>query len=632
VLTFNRLALIEKLKANQQDDDPSNPLRQEAQREKSRQYLERCLQEITYLLTPPAHAPPPNTAALAALSIQNPTETNLTRQAMEEAYLNQQRLRGQAIAASRYAQDPANAPVGEQFDAAAAGLGQGGSAENLPGQQPLPETSPLSTLENISQPKPGPSPGQDSRAEKIVNRFDQLGSQLGDVNSKKTGADIDWDFDDNPISKSESPPKPYQTGAELFPGTAITDRTSPPLATEKRKTSLQRRRSADTSESGEKIEGDNSNAAALSTGNTAHFKFDSQNFKVRFALKGHLDVIRSVIFTGGGSPSEPEICSAGDDGIIKRWIIPASYGNTTSTSNSSSADIDIQSYFTHRGHTGTVTSLAAYPLAEGLSGGGRAPGDGWIFSGGQDSTIRVWERGRVDPKATIDGHTDAVWCLCVLPGSASIIFDSNGAYRNRLTEDQLLLVSGSADGTVKVWAVTTCPSQISNQSSSRRGTGNRRHSISSGSGFPSSPQPSTASDTPFNYTLIHTITRADSTASPTCIAPLSASGETFIVSYADAAIVIYDTKTGEEIVGMASLETYDGTPKTGVNAVAASIVGLESGSKDDSGRNISDDAGATGLRGGVEGVVISGHEDQYIRLFDANSGMSYAQSLGNTRI
>ena len=31
-------------------------------------------------------------------------------------------------------------------------------------------------------------------------------------------------------------------------------------------------------------------------------------------------------------------------------------------------------------------------------------------------------------------------------------------------------------------------------------------------------------------------------------------------------------------------------------------------------------AGATGSREGVEGVVITGHEDRYVRFFDANSG------------
>jgi striatin 1/3/4 len=76
---------------------------------------------------------------------------------------------------------------------------------------------------------------------------------------------------------------------------------------------------------------------------------------------------------------------------------------------------------------------------------------------------------------------------------------------------------------------------------------------------------------------------------------------------------------------MASTETYDGTSATGINAIVATSVGLDSA---EIGRGMSEDEspvhGATGSseRGGVEGVVISGHEDQFIRFFDANSGTS----------
>jgi striatin 1/3/4 len=125
--------------------------------------------------------------------------------------------------------------------------------------------------------------------------------------------------------------------------------------------------------------------------------------------------------------------------------------------------------------------------------------------------------------------------------------------------------------------------------------------------------------------LVHTIERATH-PSPTCISPLSITGETFVVSYSDASILIFDTRTGEEIIGMASGETYDGTPATSVNSVVATSVGLEGTMSMDSGRGVSEDEsavhGATGSSGGggVEGVVISGHEDQFIRFFDANSG------------
>jgi len=349
-------------------------------------------------------------------------------------------------------------------------------------------------------------------------------------------------------------------------------------------------------------------------------KPEPHTFKVKFALRGHLDVVRSVIFTGGGSPAEPEICTAGDDGMIKRWIIPASYASFGQ--HGMSNDLDIQSYFTHRGHEGVVTSLAACPSSTTFSTGGRASGDGWIFSGGQDATIRVWERGRVDPKATLEGHTDAVWAVCVLPSTSGSVFgqDSNTIGG----PDRVLLASGSTDGTIKIWAVSAPPQLISPSAGSRRGIGgSRRHSVTSGSNYPSSPQPSIATSTPFHYTLVHSIPTRPGVPSPTCISPLSPMGENFIVSFNDSSIIIFDTRTGEEVIGMASNETYNGTSATGINAIVATSVGLESA---DSGRGMAEDEspvhGATGSseRGGVEGVVISGHEDQFIRFFDANSG------------
>lgn len=168
--------------------------------------------------------------------------------------------------------------------------------------------------------------------------------------------------------------------------------------------------------------------------------------------------------------------------------------------------------------------------------------------------------------------------------------------------------------------------------------GSRRHSVTSGSNFPSSPQPSVASTTPFSYTLIHSIERASAEdgarASLTSICPLSPSGETFVVSYTDSSVIVYDTRTGEELIGMASNETYDGSRDTSINAVVATSLGLEGAGTNaiDAGRGMEAEevgAGATGSREGVEGVVISGHEDRFVRFFDANSGMfaSPAQAL-----
>lgn len=381
----------------------------------------------------------------------------------------------------------------------------------------------------------------------------------------------------------------------------------------RRKGSMSRRRSAD-------------HELAL-----AAQKAESGNFKLRFGLRGHLDTVRTVIFSGGGSPGEPEICTGGDDGMIKRFHIPRLDGPHTAS------DLDVTANFTHRGHSGAVLCLTSWSPSPNFSTGGRAQGDGWIFSGGQDATIRVWERGRVDPKATLEGHTDAVWALCVLPTTLGSVFGNSSPYGST---DRILVVSGAADGSVRLWSVSAPPQLSSpqpgtNRAMTGRGGRVRGNSMSSGSGFSNSPQPTIASNSPFNHTLVHNISRSDgSTASPTCITPLGSSGESFVVAYSDAAILVYDTRTGEQIGHMDSLETYDQTNKTSVNAVVATTMGLDQASQHHTGNMGEEDssAGATGggrsnAGSGVEGTIISGHEDRFIRFFDANSGTLLTQHV-----
>lgn len=460
-------------------------------------------------------------------------------------------------------------------------------------------------------------------AEPVSHSYDAYGKQIPTAEEQEVPRTTEesrnessdgWNFDDEPSTYPDPPPldipPPHRPDTDAFPSANLAAPKSPPrLGSHRRKSSGAARR---------RSEGNNE-ARQLSVDQKA----DSTTFKVRFALRGHLDVVRSVIFTGGGSPSEPEICTAGDDGSIKRWIIPASsYGSQSAATGN---DLDITSYFTHRGHGGAVTALASCPASPNFSNGGRVLGDGWIFSGGQDASVKVWERGRVDAKATLDGHTDAVWALCVLPGSCgSTLGDRSSSFGG---PDRILLASGGADGSILIWAVSAPPQLSSPHSGSNRGTrsSRRANSVSAGSNFPSSPQPSTATSTPFHYSLVHHIVRGDS-PSPTCISPLSSLGENFVVSYTDASILVFDTRSGEEVVGMASLETYDGTPSTGVNSVVASTMGFDGTLSLDPSRGLSEEDsivhGATGSRGGVEGVIISGYEDRYIRFFDANSGMS----------
>ncbi|KAL5089649.1 pro11 protein [Trichoderma cf. simile WF8] len=426
-----------------------------------------------------------------------------------------------------------------------------------------------------------------------------------------------WEFPDGsfPEPATGHPPSQtssYRSDTDAFPNADYLSKSpSRGPGTHRRKSSMSKRRGSDHDIG-------------------ASQKAESASFKLRFGLRGHLNTVRTVIFSGGGSPGEPEICTAGDDGMIKRFHIPRLDGNAAASNNAAS-DLDVTANFTHRGHNGAVLSLAAWSPAPNFSTGGRAQGDGWIFSGGQDSTIRVWERGRVDPKATLEGHTDAVWAICVLPTTLGAVFGSSSNYG---APDRILLVSGAADGTVRLWSVSAPPQLSSPQpgstrAASGRGGRVRGNSMSSGSGFSNSPQPTVASNSPFNHTLVHVLSRQDgSKASPTCITPLGSSGETFVVSYSDAAVLVYDTKTGEQVGYMDSLETYDGSIKTSVNAVVATTIGLDQGNQHH-GTNIGGEedpamGGPTGGRSmagsGVEGTIISGHEDRFVRFFDANSG------------
>ncbi|TKX25917.1 striatin family protein [Elsinoe australis] len=586
-------------------------------RDKSRKYLEKCMQEIQYLLSPPPHPPPqaslPNGQIPGMPEPPPPLQDQYGRQRQHNQFAQGN------MGAQHDLPNHQSLPVPRSNDQMTNSISMNdqsfGTSEQQYNQQ-LPRM-------NVTQPEALPRslntqslPGEDS-LEKVTQLYDAMGRPVGTEDPQvlaRQSADNDgWNFGDQQVLPEQPNSElalPRRPDTDAFPSAeALSAAKSPPRAGP----GSHRRRSSGASNSGRRRS--TGSQETHDSGVDMANKQDPSIFKVKFALRGHLDVVRSVIFTGGGSPSEPEICTTGDDGMIKRWIIPASYGNIQNTHMLN--DLDIASYFTHRGHDGIITSLASCPSSS-FSTGGRASGDGWIFSGGQDATIRVWERGRVDPKATLDGHTDAVWSVCVLPGTCGNVF---GQQSNQYGgADRILLVSGSADGTIKVWAVSAPPHLAAPQQASRRGVGgSRRHSVTSGSNHPSSPQPNTATNTPFHFTLVHNISRNTETpTSPTCICPLSPNGDKFVVSYTDSCILIFDTRTGEEVLGMASNETYDGTLATSINTVVAiSSEGTNSWSEE---QEETVGAGPTGSAQGVEGVIVSGHEDRYIRFFDANSG------------
>lgn len=592
-----------------------NDARKAAQSEKNgmKDFMDKSQGELTYLLIAPPNPMPPREAPAPPEEILPFGAAQGQQQNLEEIqqqYSRSKVTRGPEL--SRPPPVPAPTPNHNPPPVPTPSKLSVHNPDNSPprfltDQQPLPQPTQQewpSTLRSPEKVQHSEEP-----VTKVNHSYDSYGRpiEMEQKVEKSSSSDADgWDFNE-PTNSFEQENKigSQRPDTDVFP--PAQDPPKSPIrgpGSHRRKTSMSRRKSGEHE---------------LTLNQTQ--RPDSGSFKVRFGLRGHLDAVRSVIFTGGGSPGEPELCTAGDDGTIKRWIIPARYEDQGSF-HVSPNDLDIQSYFTHRGHAGAVMCLTAWSPSQNFSSGGRAQGDGWIFSGGQDATVRVWERGRVDPKATLDGHTDAVWAVCVLPGTTGSIFGQNNAFGG---PDRIILASGAADGTVKVWSVSAPPQLVSpSGGSNRRGGRVRGNSMSSGSAFPSSPQPSVASTSHFHYTLIHSIARANSTASPTCITPLANSGESFAVSYSDAAVLVYDTRTGEEVASMASLETYNGTPSTGVNAIVSTTTGLDGSLSSNPNRGMSEDenvvGGATGTSGSTEGTIISGHEDHFIRFYDSNSG------------
>ena len=123
-------------------------------------------------------------------------------------------------------------------------------------------------------------------------------------------------------------------------------------------------------------------------------------------LDGHTDQVRSLAFTT--TPDGPRLASSGDDGTIRIW-------NPDTGEQHHQLD----------GHTGPIRSLASATLN----------GHPILASGGHDAKIRLWNLSTQEITRTLSGHTNTI---------NSLAFAAT-------PDDELILISGDADGTIKLW-------------------------------------------------------------------------------------------------------------------------------------------------------------------------------------
>lgn len=290
---------------------------------------------------------------------------------------------------------------------------------------------------------------------------------------------------------------------------------------------------------------------------------DSQLWKSKKVLCSHLDAVRAVAFL----QNEMTLLSASDDNTIKFWNLDAGTLNQPAAKSGT----DSQPIVTFRGHSAGVTCLAV------------SPNKRRFYSGSLDSSVRVWQL----PDSGLDayppfeksmelgclvGHSQAVWDVALLPDRS----DEEGR-----------VASASADGTVKIWSVRSGNTGAGSNSNGDSGVGAAPAILQlSWDYFGSEPWPDTAKER-------ENLEKSGTLPVPTCVDVCHSDLRLVAVSYSNSVVKLFEVDTGRQVRQLKSDETYDGTGETQINKLVTHP---------------------------TLPMLITAHEDGYIRMFDLDSG------------
>ncbi|KAG0043205.1 hypothetical protein BGZ83_011712 [Gryganskiella cystojenkinii] len=188
------------------------------------------------------------------------------------------------------------------------------------------------------------------------------------------------------------------------------------------------------------------------------------------------------------------------------------------------------------------------------------------FSASMDSTVRSWKLVPMNKETY--ARLDPTLSLSSFIGHTDSVWDIR-LFPISISSSQLL-ASISADGALKIWDTETKGSPL-------RSSWGYHGLEASELAEPTEAYTSGLAKLPV----------------PTSLDFCPTDLKKMVVSYSNSVIKLFDIETGKEILAFKSNETYDGTTSTQINKVVCHP---------------------------TMPVVVSGHEDRYIRFFDINSG------------
>ncbi|KAG0249921.1 hypothetical protein BG011_008803 [Mortierella polycephala] len=287
-------------------------------------------------------------------------------------------------------------------------------------------------------------------------------------------------------------------------------------------------------------------------------------WRPKVALKRHFDTIRSIAF----HPVNKSLLSGSEDGTMKYWNLESSL-RTLKRQVLCRECLGIASFGGRRGKpmNGEVEPTHTYRgHTKAITSVAISVEQNKCFSASMDSTVRSWKSVPMEKETY--ARIDPTLPLSSFIGHTDSVWDIR-LFPLSISSSQLL-ASISADGALKIWNTETDSSPL-RSSWGYYGLEPSKQTEPTGaytSGLAKLPVPTSLDFCPTDLTKL-------------------------VVSYSNSIIKLFDIETGKEILACRSNGSFDGTPATQINKIVCHP---------------------------TMPIIVSGHEDRYIRFFDINTG------------